>query len=445
MSSVKKDLQNIQVKIKANGSGNGDENSNIQNKNGFKIERPKNNTKLQILKANKSKITDSNQNIANAEDMNNNQVVEAQNQIEKGKKGEKKCKKIMKKIIRSLSNPSKKVQFKNDEHTESVLKKAKSYNIKIQIENEPICIAIGDIEGNINKLKQICKFININQNLDFVFIGDLFNDISDLKGNDENWECISMICDEFLQDDDNIIFKSDDEEINDKKYKNKKVISLPSGFSNIQFNEKKYNEIKNRVKFIAGNSECDCLSDILKGCQSKINKYYIFGEGQYKKTISFEKMCILYRYLSNCHGVITLKKYQNIENIQNYKETVYFRHSIKKFDDNRFSFDILKQNTSITSDDIRKQNFIFVSGHSRLFASAGPREIPNQEMFYFIDTSRYIDTNNKTPNEIKGLGDKDFRMALITLDEFTGFCVDCIALPSKFAKSPFKFGLNQIE
>ena len=39
-------------------------------------------------------------------------------------------------------------------------------------------IAIGDIEGNINKLRPIYQLIKSNQKLRFIFLGDLFNDLT---------------------------------------------------------------------------------------------------------------------------------------------------------------------------------------------------------------------------------------------------------------------------
>lgn len=130
--------------------------------------------------------------------------------------------------------------------------KKKANNLIIPIEKEPVCIAIGDIEGDFRKLKYICKFIKQNPQLSFVFIGDIIDNISDGVNSEANWSCISLIVKEFLQDDVTYVLDNDP----NKNYtNNKKVISLPSGFEQINFGEKKYEDIHNRVKFIAGNAE----------------------------------------------------------------------------------------------------------------------------------------------------------------------------------------------
>lgn len=116
-------------------------------------------------------------------------------------------------------------------------------------------------------------------------------------------------------------------------------------------------------------------------------------------------MCLIHRYLSNCNGVITMKRNQsNNFNNQIFRRTVYFRHWIEKFHESKVSNQIFHQETNIELNDIRSQNFIFITGHTRLFASAGPKEINNQEMYYFIDSTSFkkeYKDDFKYPNEIR--------------------------------------------
>ena len=176
---------------------------------------------------------------------------------------------------------------------------------------QPVCIAIGDIEGNTQKLHSIINFIK-STDFNFVFIGDIFDDISDSSPKRKNgFKCIEMISEFFLpiRDECNLSFKD------------------------IRFEEKKFSEIPSRVKFIAGNSECDVLKDIIDTKEIKQNSSgkYTFGKGKYTKTFSEEQLSILYRYFKNCCGVITLnrnnshnKKHQN--NFS-FVDSVFFRHS----------------------------------------------------------------------------------------------------------------------
>lgn len=355
-------------------------------------------------------------------------------------------------------NPSKKISFITKDQanikntpvtkptaTKTQIAQKKTYNIMMPIENEPVCIAIGDIEGDYDKLKLICNFIKMNPQLSFVFIGDIIDDISDGKNCEVNWSCISLICNELLTNDD-MIYRLDNKLYFDTKDQDKsKIVSLPSGFRKIEFEEKNFDDIKNRVKFIAGNSECHCLSDFQKGYK-KIDNKFIFGEKEYAKTVTFEQMCLLHRFLSNFCGVITLKT-NHPSNSDKFKKTVYFRHWIHKFSEERIPSKMLHQETGITLKDIQKQNFIFITGHTRLFMSAGPKEAENQEMYYFIDSTSFkkeYTFDKKFPNEIRGLGSNDYRLALITFNDVTGFSVECISLPNKIAKSHFRYGIDQI-
>ena len=282
-----------------------------------------------------------------------------------------------------------------------------------------ICYVIGDIEGNYTKLQYFTKFIDdhINDDISFVFMGDLIDDISDDNPEKErNWSCLYLIVRKYIPYD--IVFKDDD----DNECSDPKAVSLKSFIEKFSFRKKKYNEIGTRVMFIAGNSECDILNDLKK--YRKEGSNYIIGDNKYKKKLTFEQMCVLLLYLNSCYGVITLEDNNNKIHPPGFKQTVYFRHSIKKFDKYH---DILEQNTNATEQDLRDQNFLFIAGHSKLFTLTGPKDYPNSLIYYIIDTSTVKGEDRRStkyyPRAIRGGGTNDHRMAVISYDDEKGYSI----------------------
>lgn len=302
-------------------------------------------------------------------------------------------------------------------------------------DNFPVCYAIGDIEGDYAKLQYYSNFIKNHPKDKFVFIGDLFDDLSDKNTEKENnWSCIQMICQNYLNDD--IKFKRDEAKNTNNSEDN--IVSLPSAFHNINFGRKKFEDINNRVKFVAGNSECDCLSDILDNCEEKEGNY-VFGKGKWKKTITFDQLCLLYRYLSACNGVITLNNGKTNDAVDGFKNTIYFRHSIHKFKVNDNVSKCIVQKTNASAQDIEDRNFIFVAGHSKIFTCTGVNEFPNEDVYYIIDTSSIDPSKDKRskheyPNQIRGRGNQDKRMAAITFDEKNGYTVNVYPYKFKFKR-----------
>lgn len=298
----------------------------------------------------------------------------------------------------------------------------------------PVCYAIGDIEGDINKLQYYDNFIKNHPKDDFVFIGDLFDDLSDNNCQKEsNWSCIELICNNYLHEE--IKFKRDEDESNDDK----SIVSLPSAFEQIKFDRKSYNEINNRVKFVAGNSECDCLSDILYHCEFDSDGKYVFGSGKWKKTVTFERLCLLYHYLNNCNGVIALKNEKSTKNVPGFKNTIFFRHSIQKFKVNNNVSKKIDQKTNASDKDINEGNILFIAGHSKIFTCTGLLEDPNEDIYYIIDTSsidprRDKRSNREYPHDIRGHGSGDHRMAAIVFDEKHGYSVDVYPFKFKFKR-----------
>lgn len=297
----------------------------------------------------------------------------------------------------------------------------------------PICFAIGDIEGDINKLRNIDYTIQKYSETSFIFIGDIINDLSDESTNkNANLSCIEFINQKYLINEDN-----DDNESN--------IDSLLNAFRQIKWTEKKYDEIKNRVKFIAGNSEYDSLCDFQQKPQRVRNKY-IFGRGKWQKTVTLDQLRLLYRYLKNCYSVIKMED----KNLPGFKKTIFFRHSLKKFDEKRISPEILDQRLHVTYEDFEMKKFIIISGHSKLFAYEEPYKSQDKEMFFTIDTSTIKDKSrdwrntNKYPDEIIGKGTNDLRIAAVTTNKY-GYFVEAFPKPFKFEKSPLKISFDDLE
>ncbi|KAK8895641.1 hypothetical protein M9Y10_024111 [Tritrichomonas musculus] len=300
------------------------------------------------------------------------------------------------------------------------------FTFKMCIDSQPICIAVGDIEGDIEKLYPIYKLIKANPSLNFVFIGDLIDDFSDAYPLvEKNWECLSLLS-EFFVGKDSLSFKQDD----DTNFKSSNI-SLPSAFNEIRFEKRNFDKIQGRVKFIAGNSECDTLSDIKKGYSiiSEDVKKFVFGKNKWKKTISFERLCLLYRYFISCYGIIKLEKKQSKTSSRSrlFTDTIYFRHSPLMVN---HQADIIDQTPDIIENDNEQGNYVFISGHIRKFV-LGLAENPNAQAF-IIDTSPRDYDNNNIDNE--NIQQNDKRLAIVSYDKDIGFNVQAFSLPNEFPK-----------
>lgn len=198
-----------------------------------------------------------------------------------------------------------------------------------------ICIAIGDIEGQVDKVRYIKSLINNNPKLIFLFLGDLFDDISycsdkfkDSLSTLRELECFFV----------------------------KKKLKFPeSDLKDIKFGRKKFSKITRKVIFIAGNSECDCLFDVTDNkCEEK-DGYYLFGSGKYQKKFTFNQLQLLYRYFSSCYGSILYETPMN---------SVLFRHA-------RYGFSNKYYNVEKYVDQYmeweKKDNDLLVIGHEHNF------------------------------------------------------------------------------
>lgn len=263
---------------------------------------------------------------------------------------------------------------------------------------QPVCIAIGDIEGDIHKLRTAIHFIK-HTNYNFIFIGDIFDDISDSSPTrKQSFKCIEMVSE----------FFSPINEICDFTFKD------------IHFDEKNFSEIQNRVKFIAGNSECDVLKDIIETKKVKPNSLgkFVYGKGKYLKTFSEKQLTILYRYFKNCCGVITLtcsNQSKNKKSKKNFEfvDSVFFRHSPAEFDHSRR---IICQMPSLKKHAINQDDCcsLLIVGHVHYF---GPLLSSSPDCRIFS-----IDTTSCDKNRI--YTEEDRRVAMICYDPITGFFVE---------------------
>ena len=260
--------------------------------------------------------------------------------------------------------------------------------------NQPVCIAIGDIESNVHKLFWIINFIK-KTDINFVFIGDIFDDISDdCPNRKQGLKCLKMLYDFLLP------FEYE---------------SIHS-FLNIRFDEKNFNEIPSRVKFVAGNSECDVLKDIVetKEIKKTADGKFVFGKGKYQKTFSEKQLSILYRYFKNCFGVITLNQKQITKNKHRYSDSVssvFFRHSPEQFNHSQRLISQIPQQKAYTT---KSGLCLLIVGHVHYF---GP--LPSGDtncQIISIDTSFYQKNKNSSG--------KDHRVALVSYNPITGFFVE---------------------
>lgn len=301
------------------------------------------------------------------------------------------------------------------------------FTFNMCIENQPICIAVGDIEGNIKKLHRICNLIKANPELNFVFIGDLIDDISDAcLFSEENWKCLSLLS-EFFVSENKLSFKADDDENNDIK-SHGPVVSLPSAFNEIRFEKTNFDKIQSRVKFVVGNAEYDVLSDILSHCtihKGDITKY-VLGEGKWKKTVTFEQLCLLYRYFKSCYGIIELKRENPGFNSKNdgFIDTVYFKHSPSAFKD---PLNIVSQVPELNESQVTKGNYILITGHVHRFVSSYSSN-PKVQIVN-IDTSN---NNYKKKKDAQDISRDDNRLAVVSFNDNSGFAVEAFAIPGEF-------------
>ena len=316
-----------------------------------------------------------------------------------------------------------------------------TFDVKFKLDQKPFCIAVGDIDGIYEKFERITKFIDENTDLDFLFIGDIIDDLSDTsREKQRSWQIITELANKYINDE--YEFKRDSEK-RPNSYDDDNVIYLPSGFKDIHFKRINYKNLKNnRIKFIAGNKECDALVDFQHFIEMKDNEY-VFGEGQYKKTATFEQLCNLYKYFNRCYGIIFDQKE---DKGSNYIHKIIFKHHIMMFDPNRYSAKLLNQNIPISENEYNNGNYIIICGHSKIFSSSLSSK--NRNVFLIDSNSGLADAKKPIcPKEGLGLGLYDNRIAIVNFDDNNnGFSVMPFIYPglNDFFKWEFDYSYQQM-
>ena len=254
------------------------------------------------------------------------------------------------------------------------------------------CFGIGDIEGNYDKAKKVVDFIQLNPTKRYVFLGDLFDDISwKAKNRSNQLNCFKLLADAGLLDS-----APEMESIND--------------FHNIKFESTDFESSKTKVHFIAGNAETEALYDIISDLDNNKEKneegYYCFGSGKFEKRFTYEELSILYKYLSLCRGSILYKI--------NEEKTMVFRHAAKFFKTN---FKDIDQKSDI----VASKNTPIICGHNKEFGNC-------EHNIYMTDTSesKYPDYRIMVIQINRG----ELNMSAMSID-FTYPVLPCFPRPPK--------------
>lgn len=171
-----------------------------------------------------------------------------------------------------------------------------------------IFFSVGDIESYDDKMENIIDFIMANPTRDFIFMGDLIDNLSwSCKMRDNGLRCLRLL-------DENGLLT------------NGLTLNEITDFSKLQFPSKNYHEINNRVKFIIGNAERDLLLDIVtpKDITQDDAGYFEFGSSDmWFKKFTYDELALIYKYLSCCYGSIFYVIDKN--------KKLYIRHSWQTF------------------------------------------------------------------------------------------------------------------
>ena len=232
--------------------------------------------------------------------------------------------------------------------------------------NNILCFTVGDIENQYHKLEKIISFIKLNPSKKFVFLGDLFDDISwPADGRLDGLKCLQLLNESGF-------------------FPIEKELESFDQFREISFHPTPFLSVNCNVKFIVGNAECDALSDIITNLQNNqepdINNYYTFGKGKYQKKFTFEQLSLLYKYYINCYSALSY-------NISKDK-TLWFRHAARTF---RNNYDFIDQCKDLSPSDKTP----IICGHNKGFGVV-------EKNIYMNDTC---------------LNENDFRICAIGIDE----------------------------
>ena len=105
---------------------------------------------------------------------------------------------------------------------------------------------------------------------------------------------------------------------------------------------------------------------------------------------------------------------------------------------------------TITKKELDNRSFILITGHIKVVTYAGPFEYPEEEMYYFFDTSVVIDkednrNNFQFPRAIRGQGQKDHRIGVIKFEEGKGYTVSVNPSSSNFYRWSRRYRFADIQ
>jgi hypothetical protein len=148
-----------------------------------------------------------------------------------------------------------------------------------------ICIAVGDIEGSVQKLTLILDLIRANPATTFVFLGDLFDNIS-VSAPKGNFRCVELL-EPFLDE-----------------YPRSKE---PPDFRRVKFGVGEV-RVGGGVQFLAGNAELDALRDLQQGYE-EVSGVFCYGTDghKYQKKFRIGQLHLLFRYFKSCRRELVHK------------------------------------------------------------------------------------------------------------------------------------------
>jgi hypothetical protein len=223
------------------------------------------------------------------------------------------------------------------------------------------CIVVGDIEGEMHKLKPLLGLIDANPGLQFVFLGDLWENLSQrARERRDQLECLRMIS-KYLQD------GSDYEGVASFRQ-----LAIVQG--NFMTNA--------RVQFIAGNHETDVLNDLMNVVVREDGMFSF--PGAYPKVFNGEELLLLYRYYKSLRSELiwNVSEEQGGQGGQ-VQKVIRFRHGFS------ISYEFVGGAPREQKHQRPKEgNVLIVAGHSRKVAVQTAKGSP---YLFQIDTSRKKD------------------------------------------------------
>ena len=212
--------------------------------------------------------------------------------------------------------------------------------------------SIGDIEGNYNLLQSCLNFISQNPKRQFVFLGDIFNN---LATNVSGFPTVREDGLRYLNALNNFgLLKSNTN------------FTRIEDFCQIKFEAKSFNDIESNVKFLCGNHEVLVLHHIIDAIQNNNiehndDQYTIKIYSQYNmKTFefSFNELSLLFKYFSCCYGLI----YHLVDD-----NLIVMRHQYFIYTDIPGWQQIWTQDIPKQVLDPKRYNRVYICGHNHAF------------------------------------------------------------------------------